>query len=504
MPGGGLTETGELYSPLVGLIYVFNLIVGTGALTMPLAFARAGWAMGGALITILAFASFLTATFVVEAMASANAVIRFKRKEKKRELEDSSSDSNEEMNRDYPHEVESEEKQSLLHPPPLHPRDKDKTHPDYFDITERVEMATMASLFFNKVGVNLFYICMAIYLYGDMAIYAVTVPASLRNITCSYVKENASLPLSDEDPCWNGNSLSRINAYRIYLTVFSVVLGSYVFFNVQKTKYLQLLTTFLRWLAFSMMIVLALIVLGGGKGQGRPVAIGAFESIPNFFGVCVYSFMCHHSLPSLITPIKKKTKLSVLLCGDYTIILCFYLLISLTAIFTFKTANIHEIYTLNFFGSTHVTQVIPVQYFIALFPVFTLSTNFPIIAITLRNNVKMLFAREGRPYHWTIDRIIFPLVALLPGVIVAFITTDVTLLVGYTGSYAGAGIQYIIPAFLVYFGRKKTAKLFGQSWSNKHTSPFKHKLWVVFVLLWAVLCIGFVTTNHIISAVQNS
>ena len=37
-------------------------------------------------------------------------------------LEDSSSDSNEEMNRDYPHEVESEEKQSLLHPPPLHPR----------------------------------------------------------------------------------------------------------------------------------------------------------------------------------------------------------------------------------------------------------------------------------------------------------------------------------------------------------------------------------------------
>ena len=28
--------------------------------------------------------------------------------------------------------------------------DKDKTHPDYFDITERVEMATMASLFFNK------------------------------------------------------------------------------------------------------------------------------------------------------------------------------------------------------------------------------------------------------------------------------------------------------------------------------------------------------------------
>ena len=256
--------------------------------------------------------------------------------------------------------------------------------------------------------------------------------------------------------------------------------------------------------AFSMMIILALIVLGNGKGQGHPVAIGAFESIPNFFGVCVYSFMCHHSLPSLITPIKKKDKLTVLLSGDYSLILCFYLLLSLTAIFTFSASSIQEIYTLNFFGSDNlVTSVVPVQYFIALFPVFTLSTNFPIIAITLRNNVKMLFARDGRPYHWSIDRIFFPLLALLPGIIVAFITTDVTTLVGVTGSYAGAGIQYVIPAFLVYCGRKKTAKLFGQNWTNKHKSPFKHRAWVIFILIWAVLCIAFVTTNHIITLVHH-
>ncbi|XP_022095546.1 transmembrane protein 104-like isoform X2 [Acanthaster planci] len=500
MASSGLTETGELYSPVFGMIYVFNLIVGTGALTMPLAFARAGWAMGGALIAILAFASFLTVTFVVEAMASANAVMRFKRKEKQRELEDSSSSSQDTVESPYLHEVESDEKKSLLHPPVAACRNK--KHQDYFEITERVEMAKMASLFFNKIGVNLFYLCMAIYLYGDLAIYAVTVPTSLRNITCTYKPENSSA--HDDDPCWDGADITRINVYRIYLSLFSVALGIFAFFNVQKTKYLQLLTTFLRWLAFSMMIVLALIVLGNGKGEGDPIAVGAFESIPNFFGVCVYSFMCHHSLPSMVTPIKRKNRLSALLAGDYALILGFYLLLSLTAIFTFSTRSIQEIYTLNFFGSGSVaTQVVPVQYFIGLFPVFTLSTNFPIIAITLRNNLKMLFAREGRPYPWAVDRIVFPLLALLPGIIVAFITTNVTELVGYTGSYAGAGIQYVIPAFLVYCGRKKTEKLFGQNWNNKHRSPFKHKAWVVIVLLWAVLCIGFVTANHIITATHH-
>ena len=34
---------GGQYSRLTGLIYIFNLIVGTGALTLPAAFHHAGW-----------------------------------------------------------------------------------------------------------------------------------------------------------------------------------------------------------------------------------------------------------------------------------------------------------------------------------------------------------------------------------------------------------------------------------------------------------------------------
>ena len=76
---GQLVEQGFQYSPITGLIYIFNLIVGTGALTLPAAFHDAGWALSTVIIVLLAFMSFLTATFVIESMAAANALLHWKR-----------------------------------------------------------------------------------------------------------------------------------------------------------------------------------------------------------------------------------------------------------------------------------------------------------------------------------------------------------------------------------------------------------------------------------------
>lgn len=50
------------------------------------------------------------------------------------------------------------------------------------------------------------------------------------------------------------------------------MLGPFVFFNIQKTKYLQLLTSAMRWLAFTIMIVYALKNLIMRGAQGNPPA----------------------------------------------------------------------------------------------------------------------------------------------------------------------------------------------------------------------------------------
>ena len=75
----------------------------------------------------------------------------------------------------------------------------------------------MASLFFNGWGRTLFYLCITIYLYGDLAIYAAAVAKSLRDVACTFTPANASRStgnISENALCWKDAEVTRIDAYR--------------------------------------------------------------------------------------------------------------------------------------------------------------------------------------------------------------------------------------------------------------------------------------------------
>merc|ERR1712098_975206 len=147
--------------------------------------------------------------------------------------------------------------------------------------------------------------------------------------------------------------------------------------------------------------------------------------------------------------------------------------------------DINDLYTLNFQPSPDDSWFLfSLHIFLALFPVFTLSTNFPIIAITLSNNLKALFLTEGRMYSYWTRTVLFPLLALVPPTCVAMATHSLEFLVGITGSYAGAGIQYVVPAALVYYARVEAGTALGVGVRNHHRSPFKAEAWVWFVMCW--------------------
>jgi amino acid permease len=76
-------------------------------------------------------------------------------------------------------------------------------------------------------------------------------------------------------------------------------------------------TTLMRWLAFGAMITLACVRLANGIRADPAPPVASFSGVPNLFGVCVYSFMCHHSLPSLVTPITKKKGIHWLIASDF-------------------------------------------------------------------------------------------------------------------------------------------------------------------------------------------
>ena len=92
------------------------------------------------------------------------------------------------------------------------------------------------------------------------------------------------------------------------------------------------------------MVILATIRLTS-DGPAKPPS-SELSGLPNLFGVCVYSFMCHHSLPGLVTPVSNKRRLYPLILADYGLILAFYFLLAFTGIFAFTDLN--DLYTLNF------------------------------------------------------------------------------------------------------------------------------------------------------------
>ncbi|KAK0168213.1 hypothetical protein PV327_002038 [Microctonus hyperodae] len=485
------------YSARVGAIFIFNLIVGTGALTLPAVFSRAGWALGTCIILILGFMSFVTLTFVIESMASANAIITWQRiQNRKRERTAFEESENEPSNSD------SEDTPLFLQPGDDNPGRTDITS-RYYLIDNKVEMGEMASMFFNKFGTILFYVCLATYLYGDLSIYAAAIGKSMVDVACTYRPLNLTCndTINSTEICWEGAHITRVNAYQLFLTTFVSILGSFVFFDIQKTKYLQVLTSAMRWLAFAIMIIYALRILIISGAQASPSAAN-WLGIPGLFGACVYSFMCHHSLPALIVPIADKSMLNRFLLFDYTLIASFYLLLALSGSFAFK--HLDDLYTLDFgprgagdcSTNTNIFMII-IEYFLALFPVFTLSTSFPIIAITLRNNLQSLFFYNLRDYNFCLRKLVFPFMAVIPPYIIAMSVDDLSTLVKITGSYAGVGIQYLVPTCLVYYARNKTTSTIGLGVKNKFASPFIGTYWLIFVIVWAITCMILVSINFI-------
>eukprot|EP00013_Stygamoeba_regulata_P007353 CAMPEP_0177631576 /NCGR_PEP_ID=MMETSP0447-20121125/1824_1 /TAXON_ID=0 /ORGANISM="Stygamoeba regulata, Strain BSH-02190019" /LENGTH=572 /DNA_ID=CAMNT_0019133071 /DNA_START=138 /DNA_END=1853 /DNA_ORIENTATION=- len=568
------TAVGEGYSNPVAFAFVFNLIIGVGALSQPYGFEQAGLFLGILLLILLCFVAYMAVSWLIEVQACSNALLwkngdpsestaellgdsaeavseatpllnsaaasdnldyslapRYKATnssmtvQQRRSSSSSSSGSSGSSSPQQPSiERYSSSSIEFLDPPRSSLEEYDAFEKDLvvagvqssapqdgelglvtasstpFDIVRRVEMGPMANLFCGIAWEIFFYVLLVIYLYGDLAIYAAAVPTSLQAVTGGW------------------GPFSRDDVYYVYLALFAILVVPFCFFDFQKTKYLQLFTIITRNFALFMMIIIAFVTVG--QGLGAPivdVSVVRWKGLPSLFGVLIYSFMCHHSLPSLISPIKDKKWVSVMLAADYCVILFVYAALNYSALLAFSDkddlacSSFYPCQIESFYTNTFVSY--PIQWmgiFLALFPVFTLSTNYPLISITLRNNLAQLLSyfesedKKGVAGHYCgctagdrqcmldcgcwdqcgggrfawhrIKKYVYAALASFPPILVAFLVHDVSILVDFTGSYAGLGIQWVMPGVLVWYSRRRMAKEL-PGVKNPHESWFKHVAW---------------------------
>lgn len=481
--GAGDTVVGSSYGTFSALIFIFNLVVGTGALTLPKAMADAGWLLSVVFLAIVAVFAFISATFVIEAQAAANAVLKSAKEDQGRRGSSSAA-------------LPSFEKPLLA----------DSSSGSVYQITERVEVTYMGELLGSPRIRTFFSVMLMVYLYGDLAVYAVAIPTALSSVARLPWDHPAEVPDggSDSGLVDDDDRLS----YSIYLLCFAGLTLPIAFLDFQKSAWLQYTTCAVRNSAFfTMMAVMAVHIKTDGAGipasahlPRTPIKIADPAEFAELYGVCIYAFMCHHSLPSIISPIRNKNLVTRIFFVDYVFILLAYIGLGGVSLLAFDglpdsagscpptkitdeptPCPIQHLITQNFESFSFQ----PLAYYLSLYPVFALTTNFPLICITLRNNLQTiipgLLGIQLKRWQCT-------LLAALPPYVCAYLYRDVDSLAGITGGYAGVFIQLIIPAMLAILARRWEAE-HPHAGNNVHRSWFTNEWWPSVLLAWACACL---------------
>lgn len=487
-----MDKSSTIKTNLMGFAYLFNLIVGCGSLMLPMLFWLTGYGLGTIIMLVLSFFSFVSATFVFESLSICNAL-----QNKKRDA------------------ILQGDIAPLMDRPSGSPKDKEEAS---FEIKQKFELVEMINIVGNKALLYIFLIIIVGYLYADLCIFYIVVGNSLENIICT-----SNYTQSIQVFC---NEIGSNGSFSLFISLYVVIIGSMVFFDMKGTKPVQIITGIIRWSSLLLMITLSIIRSIQLRNQeSYDVIPFNITNASYFIGAALYSFMCHHSIPSLVSiggnvsnP-SVKMNYSLVLGSSLFASLIVYLLLAWTAVFSFKGSEINVVYTLNFSAQNGDILSIIIAYYLALYPILALASSIPTIGITLRENIisflsnfitKTVHESRAPRYFiskikWLLKRIILPfLVVVPPLLVVTLISRNLKFITSITGNYFGAAIQYVIPCILVRWSRIKASEVFGNDYrfksssSSGYLSPFGHWLWLWLVFAWSIFCFVIITIQTVI------
>lgn len=565
-PAAGV-EGAESASSLVSFAFVFNLLIGAGALAIPRPFAQTGFVLAAPFLLCLCFLSLLTSLYMVETLVSVRLISQDPvglrhamggKANPSSSAADAAARSEDEdlllagtnsINLSAPVEESGGRRRrqgASGDAPERVPLLEDESSQESLDSAaaasssssreagasvvecKNLEMGALAKKLFSPLGSKVTYAVLCLYLFGDLSIYAVTIPKSLTALVCPHQLGATPGVLGQEDwPCSNFQGsdspgylrgLTSRTVYRSFVVALGLVQLPFMFQTVQKTLFIQVLSICYRWSAFFIMAGICVHQMLGPGAQGNDwrhfTRQRDYSGLMQLFGVTIYSFMCHHSLPSLLNPVMARVpkqslsfaKIAKPVATALTCCLLVYLLLNTIVTLRFMPREIEDVITLNFQNfRPHFVSV-----FLELFPVCTLGASFPIIACTLRNNLQTLMLMAYPPRQGArrdsgvklVEEVVLPLVVLALPLVVAFCTENVEMLVGLTGSYGGCAIEFVIPTLLVIQARKRL-KQHEQTSGGAFATPrvslgvLGHKFFVNLVLVWSAACLVLVTLNHL-------
>ena len=515
-------EGGNWGSSIFFIANLLNFVLATAVFTIPFPMHEVGIILGTTILAITCFISVVACTFIIEALAMKNSLVKreniilnkaikaneLDKKENDKDIEDKDKDrptflSKESLsltleakkenndnndNNNIEEEKISDEKKGLLVIENENTMDEKN---DSFYIAKRFEISKLSKAL-SKPGYFFVVITIICYLYVGVTSNGIIAGNNLKDI----IGKTFDTELPDY-------------SYYIIVSCFFIITITIALNNI---KHLKKFSMFIMVMRF----VIIFLIMGCCFYSMVKYGIAKFSDIPKFdisnitvmIGNSLFVFMSHHSIPGMVENFTPQKRLIKLLIVGYFFSLLFIVLYSYVGLFAFSDPKfscdknapfpiaIQSTFSSNFLGLSVV------GYIINYYPVLNVITS-GMQLITLRNNILEAIAgcdpafanslnfAEKKGCSALLKNFLFNTVVALPPIAIGLLLQNIQSLMKYFSSILGFLLMLIVP-ILVVNGYRNIFYKRKYKFSKLNRSFFKTKYGNIFIICMSFIIFGLI------------
>eukprot|EP00466_Bigelowiella_natans_P013814 jgi/Bigna1/56269/estExt_Genewise1Plus.C_900038 len=408
------------YSDLTGFAMCMNYIVGTGCFGLPFAFAEAGLAMNTCLLLGGGILAMISMNYTIEFLARAEAI-------------------------------------SSLRPGQA---------PNHRITFRRFDFLKVSGIFAGRTGTLLMQIPLFISALGTLWSFSSMFSSSTANVFTTYF-------LSKHCNVYRSDPTSQcVSTYLLFMGIFAAVVIFLVLMDMSEQATVQKYLTLYRVLALGAMFV-TLVVKVNEDGlpamEHRARLIGAWNlgEFAKGFGPCMLAINCHYNIPNVIQPLRSKANVRVVPQLALGVAIVLYLFLGILGALAFD--NISPMVSLNwasytacgggwdlciddaaapYYAGARRIYAHTIRLFIVLFPVFNIISTYPMICLTLGDNITLAVpdSVKRRISHTTVTGIA-RICCVLPPIALAAVFKKLDVIFSIAGIF-GFTLQLTMPCYL--------------------------------------------------------
>ncbi|CEG37354.1 amino acid [Plasmopara halstedii] len=423
------------YGPGVTLAMALNYVIGTGCFGLPYAFMEGGIFLAFTLMIVGVLGSMITMNYTLESLARAEGVCAA----------------------------------------------TNGVAPKHQITYRKFEFATIAEMFVGNMGKVAVQLVMGLYCIGSLWSYASVFSSSTASIFFNYVL-NESCDVYGVDP-----SAGCLNGYYVFMAIFSVLVLSMVLMDISDQALVQKFLSVYRVVAFALMLVTMTVKVtsdGSDVVASRYTLIGPvnWRNFGKAFGPTLLALNCQYNMPDALQPLNPKSSVRFVAFAALLLAGTCYLLVGLLGALSFDTINplatlMWSSYTGCGNGWEECEYFNPlgliVQLVILLFPVINVVSAYPMVGVTVGDNMLMSFPshlteRFGRKFTRSLCR----LLVAAPPILFAVVFKRLDFIFSIAGLF-GFLLGLTIPCWFQVIGSRYCQQVWGfpSAATTEYTEP---------------------------------